>query len=114
MGSGADVGHPPMGSGARAGHPLGGRAPAGGIPGGSAPALGQGFGRRYLRARRPPTVQMVSAMTIRADPGGAACAFYAGALAELLREYTGHDHTVAHARCQALGADACEWTVVGA
>lgn len=70
-------------------------------------------GTAWLDVRgKPPTVQMVSAMTIRADPGGAACAFYAGALAELLREYTGHDHTVAHARCQALGADACEWTVV--
>jgi predicted hydrocarbon binding protein len=59
-------------------------------------------GTAWLDVRgKPPTVQMVSAMTIRADPGGAACAFYAGALAELLREYTGHDHTVAHPRCQA-------------
>ncbi|MBD0318883.1 MAG: hypothetical protein ICV87_01020 [Gemmatimonadetes bacterium] len=68
-------------------------------------------GTAWLDVRgKPPTVQMVSAMTFRADPGGAACAFYAGALAELLREYTGHDHPVAHPRCQAQGADACEWT----
>jgi bacteriochlorophyll 4-vinyl reductase len=58
---------------------------------------------------RPPAVRMVGAMTFRADPGGAACAFYAGALAELLREYTGRDHTVTHASCQARGAGACEW-----
>ncbi|HEX8433234.1 MAG TPA: V4R domain-containing protein [Longimicrobium sp.] len=61
---------------------------------------------------KPFAVRMVSSMTYRADPGGAACAFYAGALAELLREYTGKDHTVAHPRCQATGAEACEWTVV--
>jgi bacteriochlorophyll 4-vinyl reductase len=58
---------------------------------------------------RPPTVRMVDSMTFRADPGGAACAFYSGALGELLREYTGKEHPVAHARCQARGADACEW-----
>jgi predicted hydrocarbon binding protein len=47
-------------------------------------------------------------MTFRADPGGAACAFYAGALSELLREYTGKEHDVAHVHCQAQGADVCE------
>ena len=59
---------------------------------------------------RPPSVRMVGALTYRADPGGAACAFYAGALSELLREYTGREHPVAHPTCQARGGDACEWT----
>ena len=67
-------------------------------------------GTAWLEVRgRPPAVTMISAMTTRADPGGAACAFYAGALQELLREYTGREHAVEHTRCQARGADACEW-----
>lgn len=69
-------------------------------------------GTAWLEVRgRPPAVTLLNAMTTRADPGGAACAFYAGALAELLREYTGKEHAVAHVRCQARGADACEWSV---
>ena len=71
-------------------------------------------GTAWLEVRgKPPTVTMVSAMTTRADPGGAACAFYSGALTELLREYTGREHGVAHVRCQATGGEACEWAVVG-
>lgn len=58
---------------------------------------------------RPPAVRMVGAMTVRADPGGAACAVYAGALEELLGEYTGRPHPVSHPTCQARGAEACEW-----
>jgi bacteriochlorophyll 4-vinyl reductase len=69
-------------------------------------------GTAWLEVRgRPPMVRMVSPMTFRADPGGAACAFYAGALSELLREYTGKEHDVAHLHCQARGGDACEWGV---
>ena len=72
--------------------------------------FGQMQGTAWLEVRgKPPTVRMVSPMTYRADPGGAACAFYAGALAELLREYTGKEHDVAHVHCQARGGDACEW-----
>ncbi len=68
-------------------------------------------GTAWLELRgRPPAVRMVGPMTFRADPGGAACAFYAGALSELLREYTGKEHPVAHVHCQARGADACEWS----
>jgi bacteriochlorophyll 4-vinyl reductase len=68
-------------------------------------------GTAWLEVRgRPPAVRMVGALTYRADPGGAACAFYAGALSELLREYTGKDHPVHHPSCQARGGDACEWT----
>ena len=67
-------------------------------------------GTAWLEVRgKPPTVRMVSPMTFRSDPGGAGCAFYAGALSELLREYTGKEHDVAHVACQARGADACEW-----
>ena len=58
---------------------------------------------------RPPTVRMVGSMTVRADPGGAACAVYRGVLEELLREYTGKPHPVRHSTCEALGGGACEW-----
>lgn len=72
-------------------------------------------GTAWLEVRgRPPSVRMVGALTYRADPGGAACAFYAGALSELLREYTGREHPVGHPTCQARGGDACEWTAVSA
>ena len=62
---------------------------------------------------RPPTVRMVGAMTVRADPGGAACAVYSGVLEELLREYIGREHRVEHRSCQALGAEVCEWQQAG-
>jgi predicted hydrocarbon binding protein len=58
---------------------------------------------------RPPAVRMVGAMTVRADPGGAACAVYTGALEEIVQEYTGKAHPVEHHSCQARGAGACEW-----
>lgn len=59
---------------------------------------------------RPPMVRMVGSMTVRADPGGAACAVFAGVLQELLEEYTGKPHPVAHPVCEARGGGACEWT----
>jgi predicted hydrocarbon binding protein len=58
---------------------------------------------------RPPLVRMVGSMTVRADPGGAACAVYTGALEEIVKEYTGKPHPVAHHVCEARGGGACEW-----
>jgi predicted hydrocarbon binding protein len=58
---------------------------------------------------RPLSVRLTGAITARADPGGAACAFYAGVLSEVMRQYTGRDHGVEHVRCGARGAPACEW-----
>jgi predicted hydrocarbon binding protein len=58
---------------------------------------------------RPPVVRMVGSMTVRADPGGAACAVYTGVLEEIVGEYTGKPHPVQHHVCQAKGAEACEW-----
>jgi predicted hydrocarbon binding protein len=60
-------------------------------------------------AGRPPVVRMVGAMTVRADPGGAACAVYTGVLEELMGEYTGKPHPVQHHVCEARGGGACEW-----
>ncbi len=58
---------------------------------------------------RPVSLRMRNSLTARADPGGAACAFYAGALSELMTEYTGRRHSAQHRACEARGAQACEW-----
>jgi bacteriochlorophyll 4-vinyl reductase len=58
---------------------------------------------------RPFSLMIARSLTAEADPGGAACAFYTGALAELLTEYTGRRHSAVHARCEARGGPACEW-----
>lgn len=62
--------------------------------------------------RRPVTVRISDSMTTRADPGGAACAFYAGVFAETMERYTGRKHRADHARCVARRAEACEWTAL--
>lgn len=60
--------------------------------------------------RKPVGVHLSQSLTSRADPGGAACAFYAGALSELMTQYTGRRHSAQHPRCETKGAGACEWT----
>ena len=73
--------------------------------------FGQLSGSGGLTVTRKPTgLRMERSLTAHADPGGAACAFYAGALAELMSEYMGRKHSVQHSRCTTRGADACEWT----
>jgi predicted hydrocarbon binding protein len=67
---------------------------------------------RYKLNRRPVILRIDDALTVRADPGGMACAFYTGALAELLELYTKRPHVVIHASCAALRSDsACLWAV---
>lgn len=61
--------------------------------------------------RRPLEVRISPSLTARADPSGTACAFYSGALEELLQRYTRRLYRVLHERCEAHGADTCEWTV---
>lgn len=62
--------------------------------------------------RRSFAVHIDGSLTARADPGGAACAFYAGAFAELLERYTGRAYRPLHPHCEGQGAKACEWTVL--
>lgn len=59
---------------------------------------------------KPLLVRVAPALTVRADPGGAACAFYTGVVAETLSLYTGRPHSATHPRCETRGADGCEWT----
>lgn len=58
---------------------------------------------------KPVSLRITGSLTAVADPGGAACAFYAGVLSELVTEYTGRKHSATHAKCEARGGGTCEW-----
>jgi len=58
---------------------------------------------------RPFQARLRGSLTAQADPGGPACTFYTGLLAELMTEYTGRRHTAQHPRCEARGGPCCEW-----
>lgn len=60
----------------------------------------------------PLTVRLADSLSAAADPGGAACALYAGVFAELVQRYTGRPCRPEHPRCEARGASPCEWTVL--
>lgn len=67
---------------------------------------------RFKLSRRPLMLRIDDPLTVRADPGGMACAFYAGAISELFEQYTGRTNMVVHASCQAHTPDApCTWVV---
>lgn len=62
-------------------------------------------------SRRPMELRIRNSLTARSDPGGEACAFYAGALLELLETYTGRTYHVRHRACEARGEPECVWSV---
>jgi predicted hydrocarbon binding protein len=62
-------------------------------------------------SRWPVEIQLTDPLSTRADPGGAACAFYAGAFAELMQLHTGRSYRVRHTACTARGAEKCQWVV---
>jgi predicted hydrocarbon binding protein len=64
---------------------------------------------RFEVGIKPVSLRITGSLTAAADPGGAACAFYAGVLSELVTEYTGRRHSAPHARCEARGGASCEW-----
>lgn len=67
---------------------------------------------RFRITRRPAGLHIDSSLTARADPGGAACAFYSGVFAALLKLYTGRRYRVLHIACGARTAGGpCEWSV---
>jgi bacteriochlorophyll 4-vinyl reductase len=72
------------------------------------------FAASLSREGRAVTVAIGSPASIRATPDGAACAFYAAAFAELLRELVDFDGGMLHPTCGARGAARCEWRTTGA
>jgi predicted hydrocarbon binding protein len=60
---------------------------------------------------RPLQMRIDGSFAARVDPGGSACAFYSGALEQLLTFYTQREYRALHAHCEARGDDYCEWTV---
>jgi predicted hydrocarbon binding protein len=66
--------------------------------------------RGFTLAGSPPELSIARSLTAEADPGGAACAFFSGALAEVMTLYTGKEHAVTHSECSARGGERCQWT----
>lgn len=61
--------------------------------------------------RWPVDIRLRNSLSSRADPGGAACAFYGGAFAEIMHLHTGRTYRVLHSECATRGGDECQWTV---
>lgn len=72
------------------------------------------FAASFSREGRSVMVSVASPASIRATPDGAACAFYAAAFAELLRELVDFDGGMLHPTCRARGDARCEWRTTGA
>jgi predicted hydrocarbon binding protein len=55
------------------------------------------------------TARVSHALAAQATPDGTACAFYASAFAELLRQLFEYEGTLTHSRCRSRGDPCCEW-----
>jgi len=66
---------------------------------------------RVRITRKPITLKVERSLSARADPGGAACAFYSGAFGQLLELFTEGRYRVSHPVCAARNAEGgpCEW-----
>jgi hypothetical protein len=67
------------------------------------------FAGSLVREDGATLARVAHRLPVRATADGAACGFYAAALAELLRQLTSFDGAVAHSRCCARGDERCEW-----
>lgn len=65
--------------------------------------------RGFTLTGSPPELRIDGSLTAEADPGGAACAFFCGALSEVMTLYTGKEHEATHAECTARSGDCCSW-----
>lgn len=61
--------------------------------------------------RWPIELRVEDSLTARADPSGAACAFYSGALGTTMQHYLGRKYRVKHPQCTARGDSLCHWAV---
>lgn len=71
------------------------------------------LGATLARDGGQPVAVLPSPAPVRATPDGAACAFYAAAFAELLRQLMEYEGSIAHTRCRARGDAVCEWRAGG-
>ncbi|MBK6421936.1 MAG: hypothetical protein IPI38_06700 [Gemmatimonadetes bacterium] len=94
------------------------------VPGGLGRSLGAGAAQRAARkvlgleltvGESGAMAEIAKPLSILALPEGEACAFYASALAELLRLLTGFEGAMVHEQCRGKGDDSCRWraTAVG-
>jgi hypothetical protein len=67
------------------------------------------FGTALAREGQDAVAELAEAVAVRATPDGAACTFYASALAELLRQLLDFEGVMTHSRCRSRGDDRCEW-----
>lgn len=76
-------------------------------------AAGDVLGTALGREGGQPVAVLGAGWSVRATPDGASCAFYAAALAELLRQLIEYEGSVSHTRCRARGDAVCEWQAGG-
>lgn len=67
------------------------------------------FAATLVREDGAAVAQVAHRLMVRATPDGAACAFYAAGIAELLRQLVDFDGAVVHSRCCARGDERCVW-----
>ncbi len=67
------------------------------------------FAGSLVRENGGALARVAHRLPVRATADGAACGFYAAALAELLRQLMSFDGGVVHPRCCARGDERCEW-----
>jgi hypothetical protein len=70
---------------------------------------GEVFGATLARDGPGAVATIADAVSIQATPDGAACAFFAAAIAELLRQLVDFDGGMLHPACRARGDARCEW-----
>ena len=67
------------------------------------------FGAALARDGQDAVASLSEQIAVRATPDGAACTFYAAALAELLRQLLDFEGVMMHSRCRSRGDERCEW-----
>lgn len=67
------------------------------------------LGVSLTREGRGAIAIVTDPVSVHATPDGAACAFYAAALAELLRQLVDFDGGMLHRACRSHGDARCEW-----
>ncbi len=67
------------------------------------------FAATLAREGRDGVAVLELPVSVQATPDGAACAFFAAAFAELLRQLMDFEGSMNHSRCRSRGDERCEW-----